>query len=369
MGERIDGLCESWSLPAPGGAIHEHGQDLLLVLAAECGGVEGQQAPVAALQLNCCLFIPPARVSGRPDGGSPSQRLAWRLSYATVVPSADTSAVELVSLRHDGQDRPYHLHVPDGGDELVALVVELHGRGVDPIRFDGMTGFRPLAEERGFVLALPAAVGEIWNDGRDPLRSTDDVGYLDAVIEDVSRRCRVDPGRVYLVGMSNGAAMAGRFALERAERIAGIGQVAGTVAASIARRHRPDRSLGLIQIHGSRDEITPYTGGSRRALRARLLVRRSLGASIGVEEWARLWVEALGAAEPPESEMLGPDTTRRSWPDADGKPTVVFYRVEGAGHTWPSSRIKLPRLLFGRTTTTFDATRIIWEYLEPARKA
>ena len=286
----------------------------------------------------------------------------------TVLRSADTSAVDLVSLRHDGQDRPYHLHVPAGADELVALVVELHGRGVDPIRFDGVTGFRPLADEVGFALALPAAVGGIWNDGRDPLRSTDDVAYLDAVVEDVCRRSPVDPRRVYLVGMSNGAAMAGRFALERAERIAGIGQVAGTAAASIARQHRPDRSLGLLQIHGTRDEIAPYAGGSRRALRARLLVARSLAASIGVDEWARLWVEALGGAETPESETLVPDTARRTWRDADGKPTVVFYRVEGAGHTWPNSKIKLPRHLFGRTTTTFDATRTIWEFFETIRK-
>lgn len=258
--------------------------------------------------------------------------------------------------------------MPDGAGERPALVVELHGRGIDPIRFDGLTGFRRLADEAGFVLALPAAVGEIWNDGRDPLRSTDDVGYLDALIEDACRQCPVDPRRVYLVGMSNGAAMAGRFALERTERIAGIGQVAGTAAAAITKQHHPNRALRLIQIHGSRDEIAPYAGGSRRALRARLLVRRSFAASVGVDEWARLWVEALGGPETPQTDMPVPDTTRRTWRDAHGKPTVVFYRVEGAGHTWPSSNIKLPRFLFGRTTTTFDATRTIWESLEASRK-
>jgi polyhydroxybutyrate depolymerase len=168
--------------------------------------------------------------------------------------------------------------------------------------------------------------------------------------------------------MSNGAAMAGGFALERAERIAGIGQVAGTAAASIATQRRPDRSLGLIQIHGSSDEIAPYAGGTRRALCARLLVRRSLGASVGVDEWAWLWFQALGGTETPESEMPVSNTTRRTWRDADGKPTVVFYRVEGAGHTWPNSTIKLPRLLFGRTTTTFDATRTIWAFLETRGK-
>jgi poly(3-hydroxybutyrate) depolymerase len=93
-----------------------------------------------------------------------------------------------------------------------------------------------------------------------------------------------------------------------------------------------------------------------------------VGKSIGVDEWAQLWVEALDGAKTPESEIAAPDTTRRTWRDADGKPRLVFYRVEGGGHAWPNSKITLPRLLFGRTTTSFDATRTIWEFLETSRK-
>jgi polyhydroxybutyrate depolymerase len=92
-----------------------------------------------------------------------------------------------------------------------------------------------------------------------------------------------------------------------------------------------------------------------------------VGQSIGVDEWARLWVEALGGAKTPESELPVSDTTRRTWRDGSGKPAVVFYRVEGAGHTWPNSKLKLPRFLLGRTTTTFDATRTIWEFFETRR--
>jgi len=62
----------------------------------------------------------------------------------------------------------------------------------------------------------------------------DDVGFIEAVIKDVGARLSIDRGRVYLVGMSNGSAMAGRFACERPDLIAGIGQVAGTVGVSVA---------------------------------------------------------------------------------------------------------------------------------------
>ena len=42
---------------------------------------------------------------------------------------------------------------------------------------------------------------------------------------------------------------------------------------------------------------------------------------------------------------------------------VVFYRIEGGGHTWPGSQPVLPRFLFGRTSQAFDATRVIWTFL------
>jgi poly(3-hydroxybutyrate) depolymerase len=32
--------------------------------------------------------------------------------------------------------------------------------------FDRWTGFSALADEEGFMLAMPSAIGEVWNDGR-----------------------------------------------------------------------------------------------------------------------------------------------------------------------------------------------------------
>jgi polyhydroxybutyrate depolymerase len=273
--------------------------------------------------------------------------------------------MELAPLRHDGRDRPYRVHAPAGRTDPAPLLVELHGRGVDAVRFDRLTGFGALAEEAGFVLALPSAVEEIWNDGRDPQRADgpDDVSYLRAVIDDVRRRYPIDSRRVYLVGMSNGAAMAGRFACAHPERLAAFAQVAGTAAASIVAAATPGQTLPILEIHGSADEVAPYTGGIRRRLRARLLIRRPFGPSVGVDQWAKFWVDTNSAAPQPELTRLPPDTTIRTWRDAQGVPVVVFYRVSGGGHTWPRSRIPLPRLLFGRTTTTFDATRTIWQFL------
>src|SRR5579872_2437154 len=129
---------------------------------------------------------------------------------------------ELVSLSHEGHVRAYLAHVPPTVAGSPPLLVELSGRGVDPIRFDQITGLGRLADEAGFVLAMPSAREGIWNDGRDEagVGLADDVGYLVALIDDARSRWATDPERVYVAGMSNGAAMAGRLACERPERIA-----------------------------------------------------------------------------------------------------------------------------------------------------
>ena len=287
----------------------------------------------------------------------------------------------LISLTHDGLDRPYLLQVPatpaaapasaatpaaaPASAASVPLVLELHGRGIEAARFDQLTGFGALAGEAGFALAMPQAVGEIWNDGRDaaPERlRPDDVGYLTAVIDDASARAPIDARRVYVVGMSNGAAMAARLTCERADRIAGLGQVAGTAGVSVAAAWHPARPVPILSIHGSGDNVAPYLGGVRRGLRGRIMIRRAIAASVGLDDWARFWVAANGATDGPSVSNLPPDTTIRSWHGPSPASDVVFYRIESGGHTWPGSHIPLPAFLFGRTSRTFDAARVIWEF-------
>jgi polyhydroxybutyrate depolymerase len=99
----------------------------------------------------------------------------------------------------------------------------------------------------------------------------------------------------------------------------------------------------------------------------RLLGHRSFGASVGVDDWAEFWAETNNAGDKHEVSQLPPDTTVRTWRGPSGAADVVFYRIDGGGHTWPSSRVRLPRVLLGRTSDTFDATRVIWDFLSTHR--
>ncbi len=274
---------------------------------------------------------------------------------------------EPVVLDHAGSERGYLLRIPRPISESpVPLVVQLHGRGIGPAMFDRWTGFGELADEAGFALAMPSAIREIWNDGRygdstwNGHIEVDDVGFLLAVIDDVIEHHAIDPARVYLVGMSNGATMAGRVAWERPDRIAAVAQVAGTGAVGLISEHRPTVPVPLLQIHGTRDRFAPYAGG-RAGHWLRLFGRRPIVPNVSVDEWARVWVERNAAADTPLVEAVAPDITVRRWRGPGPASDVAFYRVEGGGHTWPGARIWIPPHL-GRVSHSMDAARVIWSF-------
>jgi polyhydroxybutyrate depolymerase len=289
----------------------------------------------------------------------------------TVPASAPLASHLVYHLSEQWRERHYLLHVssPDAPRaQPQPLVVQLHGRGIDAAMFDRWTGFSKLADEAGFVLAMPQAVDGVWNDGKYAARrEIDDVGFLAAVMEDVCARMSIDRGRVYLVGMSNGSAMVGRFACERPELIAGIGQVAGTAGLAFART-RPAVPMPVISFHGSADRSMPYFGGRASGFARILMMRNRAGPAIGVDEWAAFWASVNGDEATPSVEPLAPDISVRRWRGSDPLGDLDFYRIEGGGHTWPGSaaRVWIPPI-FGKVAT-IDATRLIWDFLSVHRR-
>ena len=246
------------------------------------------------------------------------------------------------------------------------LLIQLHGRGIDPVRFDLWTGMAGYASERGWAVALPAAVGEIWNDGRwsgTEIVAIDDVGFLDALIDDTARRFPIDRERVYVAGMSNGATMAARYVCERSARVAAVAQVAGTAAERAVATCWPERPVPILQIHGGADRFAPYAGGVAVGPMARMFLRRRAAPSVGVDAWAEHWVRANGADPSPRLERIGASTSIRRWSGPSSRSDVVFVRTEDAGHTWPGARTWIIPIL-GRVTRDFDATQTIWSFFE-----
>jgi polyhydroxybutyrate depolymerase len=274
-----------------------------------------------------------------------------------------------LALTHDGARRVYLAHVPAETRGPVPLVLMLHGGGGDAWSVMRQTRWDRLAEREGFVVAFGQALPvnprarpnlminpNVWDDGslrgsrrRGPV---DDIGYVAAVIDDLSRRTAIDPRRVYLTGHSNGAAMTFHAGAALASRLAAVAPVQGNW---FSPRERIAPPLPLLLIAGERDPLTPLAGGP---------TRMPWGTSIDkppVIQSAREWANAIGCRGEALSTRDQPPSLIR-WPQCPAGAEVVMRTIRGHGHEWPGGNSRLPERIMGPRVTGIDATALIWEF-------
>jgi polyhydroxybutyrate depolymerase len=226
---------------------------------------------------------------------------------------------------------------------------------------DSVTNLNALADKKGFVVVAPDGVDKNWNDGRTDVRegaafteNIDDVGFLVAVIDEVAAHVRVDQARVYSMGISNGAMMSNRLACDRPDRFAAVGLVAGTGPADLAARCTSSAPAAVIAFNGTDDPLISYTGDAD--------LHPELGRRLSVDELASYWTARNGTVGEPVTEHVTSTVARRTW--SGGKSDVVFYKVQGAGHTWPGGRQYLPEGIIGSTDSSVNATELMWEFFK-----
>ena len=92
--------------------------------------------------------------------------------------------------------------------------------------------------------------------GRPARENIDDVGFINAVVNDISGHAGIDPTRVYATGISNGGMMAYTLACD-AGTFAAIGPDSATQLDDCATPH----PTSVMHIHGTADRLIRYDGG------------------------------------------------------------------------------------------------------------
>ncbi|HEY2513082.1 MAG TPA: alpha/beta fold hydrolase [Polyangiaceae bacterium] len=193
--------------------------------------------------------------------------------------------------------RPYTLIVPpglDGSTEPAPLLFMMHGYGATGAFEEEYMGLKVTAAAHGFLYAYADGTTdkehkEFWNATDACCNfghvAVDDVAYIDAVLADIESKHAVDPKRIFLVGHSNGAFMAHRYACDRADKIAGIVSLAGAQWEDLS-KCQASGPVAVAQVHGDADQEIFYDGGATTDFAGNMTAYPS--AHQTVADWATL---------------------------------------------------------------------------------
>lgn len=157
------------------------------------------------------------QTSSRPSGSRP-----------TPAKEAPRPGDQTLTMTWKGQKRVYTVHAPPGytPSKPLPLVVVMHPYPADGAYAAQLTGFNAKADEEGFLVAYPNGVNQGYN-ALVCCGSEDDVGFIGAMTKRLVDTWKADPQRLYATGISNGADMSFRLAVELPGTLAAIAPVSG----------------------------------------------------------------------------------------------------------------------------------------------
>ena len=241
----------------------------------------------------------------------------------------------------DGLERTYLVRAPERvvADAPLPLLLVIHGAGGNAARAEAATGLTALSDADGFIVAYPQGTqaadvaGEYsWNAGAccaNPVKKNiDDVGFINAMIDDIALAHPVDPERIFVAGFSNGGMLAYRLACELDRRVAGIAVVAG--ALNVESCDAP-AATSVVMIHGTGDQTVPYTGGKTNE---RTAGRFGQWHNASLADAVSYWSGRDGCTASPITAVDG-GVTRASFDACEEGVSVEVVTIKDGGHVWP----------------------------------
>ncbi len=227
------------------------------------------------------------------------------------------------------------------------LVIVLHGCTQTPEGYDRGTAWTILAARFGFAVVFPEqrrannANGCFnWFEPVDMQRGAGEPASIKAMIDRAVADHALDPSRIYITGLSAGAAMAGVMLATYPEVFAGGGLIAGlpygvatTMPAALSRMRSRGREsdaqlADLVRNASAHDgpwpTISVWHGTADATVNAG-------NADATVAQWRG--IHGLTAAAPVEDQRNG--HPHRAWHDEKGRVCVEEYQLTGMGHGTP----------------------------------
>ena len=211
------------------------------------------------------------------------------------------------------------------------MVFVLHGYTSRALWIMNYSGFQTIADDAGIIVIypqgtlLPATGQTHWNVGGWTTSSTtDDVGFINSVINFMNDEYSINPKRIYSTGMSNGGYMSYKLACDLSSRIAAVASVTGSMTNQTLDGCNPSHSTSVAQIHGLQDSVVNYAGN---------------GFSKPIEEVMSYWVDNNNCSPEPDTfEIFGSNGggIHDVYSGCDDQTNVELFLMNNMGHSWPN---------------------------------
>ncbi len=255
----------------------------------------------------------------------------------------------------NGESRRYAIYIPKGiENQSVPLVFELHGGGVYIEDMTGASGHKTpyklwmqVADTAKLIIIYPeglnGAYGKpTWNDCRGDCTVNShagDVEFINTLIRKIGDKYPVNPKKIYVSGTSNGGFMAQRLGIALPNKIAAIASIVASKPA-VSSCPNPSQPIPILFMLGTNDNHMPYNGGYLSNP-----PNPAHGSVISATETINYWVNFNQTSTQPAYKVFpdldpndGGIVEKFTYKNGTNNSEVVFYKINGGGHSAPSIR-------------------------------
>lgn len=328
---------------------------IIICLMTSCGGgSSGNSSPSVSTNGNAVSESEETQDAGNISINT--DPICEEYQSETIVTDNQTAvevSIKRCMMKHDGLDRSFYMYVPETYSNSTinkSLLFSLHGYTSNALYHMRTTGFKEIASTEGFIVIYPQ--GSIlqstgathWNVGGWTTSSTtDDVGFIETIIQFMAINFRIDTDRIYSTGMSNGGFMSYHLACNLGSKVAAIASVTGSMTRETYEACDPDHPIPIMQIHGVKDEVVPYAGNS--GMKA-------------IEDVIDYWSQNNRCDDTPDTEVIpdlnqdGSGGMKTSFMNCQNEVEVTLYLLDSMEHEWPLG-----------DKHDLDAPSTIWQFL------
>lgn len=248
---------------------------------------------------------------------------------------------EFHTLKCDGLERGYWLHVPEGLPDNAPLVIWIKGYSSNDRTDPDIDRFIKVADREKFVICVPKACGNdkigygmnvgycFQNDDPD-MKKVDDVKYLTKLVRYLQKEYNLSRENVFCTGTSNGGEMCYQMAYLKPGFFKAYASQYGLTMTWLYKGHQLKKAVPLCEFHGTEDRVSEWCGDPTN--------EGGWGEYVSVPLSVTRFAHKAGCTHETCEEIptVDPDSAKKvllhKYLGGDDGVEVWLYEIVGAGH-------------------------------------